>query len=210
MFKRPIFQEVVYWGTFFFAAVIVGYLLVALVKLSSEEESAFQSATNYRDRVQLVTVLTSEGSFTIAFMRSQAPLTVKNFVKLAQSGFYDNTEFYNFRDGVFVENVESGGTATPRLEGANTRVGEIFEEWVEDVKIARGLVAMPARGESLVDSRQLLFFIEDDPATRGEGYAVFGRVIEGMDVVERIRRITPKTANTASTAPASLESIVVD
>ncbi|MDO8520491.1 MAG: peptidylprolyl isomerase [bacterium] len=208
--RRPTFEEFAYWGTFLFAAVIVGYLLITLISLSSEEESAFQSATNYRDRVRLVTVLTSEGSFTIAFMRSEAPLTVKNFVKLAQSGFYDKTEFYNFHDGVFVENVASGDTATPQLEGANARVGQIFEEGAQNIEITRGLVAMPARGESLVDSRQLLFFIEDDPVTRGEGYAVFGRVISGMDVVERISGITPKTANTASTAPVSLESIVVD
>lgn len=204
-------EGVAYWGTAIFAAITMGYLLITLINLSTQEETALQSTTNYREQVRFVTVLTSEGSFKIAFLRSQAPLTVKNFVRLAQSGFYDQTEFYNFRDGVFVENATSSSGGIARgVEGEISRAGQIFEGGTEDTKIARGLVAMPARSGSKVDSRQLLFFIEDEPSALGEGYAVFGRVIEGMEVVDRIRGLTPTKAKSAEVESVSLESIVVD
>ena len=202
--RRVSIDTVVYWGVFLFAAISITYVLVTLVHLSTEEETAFMESTNYRQQIRYVVVKTSMGSFTVAFMRSQAPITTKTFLKLAQSGFYDQTKFYYFPQGVFLES-----NLAPTSSAGEKNVGHIFQDNVETLNMTRGLVAMPRRDGSKIDGRLILFFTEDDLPVASKEYVAFGRIIEGTEVVDKIREVSPHI-NAGTLAPVTLASVVVD
>lgn len=201
--RRISIDGAAYWGTFLFSALVMTYLLVNLIQLSGEEETRYLDTVNYRQQVRYVTIATSLGSFKIALMRSQAPATTKNFLKLAQSGFYDQTNFYHFPQGIF---VESGLVSSARGE---ENAGSVFKDHVEPLAMTRGLVAMPRRVSEQVDGRLLLFFAEDDLPVASKEYIAFGRIVEGMEVVDRIEGVSPKL-NAGVRAPVVLTSITID
>ena len=144
-----------------------------------------------------VLVETSMGSFEMELFRSQVPATVVNFLVYVQNGYYDGTVFHRILRDVI---VQGGGFAVgeedqlePKLEGLR---GTIINQASRNLLNLRGTVAM-ARG-SAPDSARQQFFINLDnndnfnyrnPLPSGVGYAVFGRVTEGMDVVDRIGRV---------------------
>lgn len=189
---------------FLFAAISMTYLLVTLIHLSTEEDTAFLTSTNYRQQVRYATITTSLGNFTIAFMRSQAPVTTKYFLKLAQSGFYEQTKFYHFPGGVF---VESG--LAPDLSSTEGSVKYIFKENVETNQMMRSFVAMPRREGVNIDPRLILFFSEDEQPITSGAYAAFGRVVDGMEIVDKINGISPKI-NAGIPASVKIISISTD
>lgn len=144
-----------------------------------------------------VLVETSMGSFEMELFRSQVPATAVNFLVYVQNGYYDGTVFHRILRDVI---VQGGGFAVgeedllePKLEGLR---GTIINQASRNLLNLRGTVAM-ARG-SAPDSARQQFFINLDnndnfnyrnPLPSGVGYAVFGRVTEGMDVVDRIGRV---------------------
>lgn len=88
-------------------------------------------------------------------------------------------------------------------------MGHIFQDNVETLNMTRGLVAMPRRGGSKIDGRLILFFTEDDLPVASKEYVAFGRIIEGMEVVDKIREVSPHI-NAGTLAPVTLASVVVD
>lgn len=144
-----------------------------------------------------VLVETSMGSFEMELFRSSVPATVVNFLVYVRDGYYDGTVFHRILRDVI---VQGGGFAVgeedqlePKLEGLR---GTIINQASRNLLNLRGTVAM-ARG-SAPDSARQQFFINLDnndnfnyrnPLPSGVGYAVFGRVTEGMDVVDRIGRV---------------------
>lgn len=204
--RRISIDGVVYWGTFLFAAVVMTYLLVTLIRLSSEEATAFLASGNYREQIRYAVVETSTGSFKIVFMRSQAPGATKKFLRLAQSGFYDQTKFYSFPKGVFVES--DFARTSSETEGGN--VNHVFDENVKDVGMTRGLVTMPRRKDAKVDGSLIIVFAEDDLLPASKAYVAFARVVEGMDVIDKIAEISPQKNAGESSAPVTLTSVVTD
>ena len=139
----------------------------------------------------VVVMETSEGSFTIELWADQAPLTVKNFLTYADEGFYDGTIFHRVIEGFMIQ----GGGFTPDMTQKPTKP-PIKNEATAELKNVRGTISMARTG--IVDSATSQFFInvKDNPSLdhrddtqRGYGYAVFGRVIDGMDVVDKIRKV---------------------
>ena len=194
----------VYWGIFLFAAVSATYLLVTFIQLSTREDTAFIASTNYRQQVRYATVQTSVGSMKITFLRSQAPAATRQFLRLAQSGFYDETKFYRFPGGVF---IESGLALDASSEGQESSY--IFKEYVQKTPMTRGLVAMPRRGEEKIDPRLVLIFDEDEQPVTSGAYVAFGRVIEGMAVADKIKKVSPNL-NQGTPAPVSFISLSTD
>lgn len=144
-----------------------------------------------------VLVETSMGSFEMELFRDRVPATVVNFLVYVQDGYYDGTVFHRILRDVI---VQGGGFAVgeddqiePKVEGLR---GTIINQASRNLLNRRGTVAM-ARG-SAPDSARQQFFINLDnndnfnyrnSLPSGVGYAVFGRVTEGMDVVDRIGRV---------------------
>lgn len=139
----------------------------------------------------VVAVETSLGTITAELDRRNAPVSVANFLAYADSGFYRGTVFHRVIKGFMIQ----GGGFTADLERKTTRP-PIRNEATNGLTNARGTLALART--NVVDSATAQFFINtvDNPAldNRGTdaasyGYAVFGRVIDGMDVVDRIENV---------------------
>jgi cyclophilin family peptidyl-prolyl cis-trans isomerase len=131
---------------------------------------------------------TAFGTITIALDAEKAPLSVRNFLKYARSGHYDGTVFHRVMPGFMIQ----GGGFTPELEEKPTQ-GPIKNEARNGLRNSRGTVAMARTSNP--DSADAQFFINLrdnhrlDYGIGGAGYAVFGQVVEGMDVVDRIAMV---------------------
>ena len=139
---------------------------------------------------QRVTLSTSMGDIVLELDAAKAPKSVANFVQYAKSGHYDGTVFHRVIDGFMIQ----GGGMTADLSQKPTRA-PIALESRNGLLNDRGSVAMARTSEP--DSATAQFFINlaDNAflnaanARDGNGYAVFGRVVAGMDVVDRIRTV---------------------
>jgi cyclophilin family peptidyl-prolyl cis-trans isomerase len=128
---------------------------------------------------------TTLGRITIALNRAQAPISVKNFLLYVRGGFYDGTLFHRVKRGFMIQ----GGGYGQDFAALPTR-GAIKNEAANGLLNKRGTIAMARTNAP--DSATSQFFINVvdnrflDPNSRSAGYAVFGEVLEGMDVVYRI------------------------
>lgn len=138
---------------------------------------------------------TSLGTITVALWAEKAPKTVANFLRYVDEGFYDGTIFHRVIDGFMIQ----GGGMTPDMESKTTHE-PIVNEASSELKNDRGTIAM-ARTQ-VVNSATSQFFINVADNTflnhtaktpQGFGYAAFGEVIDGMDVVDRIKAVKTTT-----------------
>jgi cyclophilin family peptidyl-prolyl cis-trans isomerase len=134
----------------------------------------------------VVVMETSVGTVKIELFEDKAPITVKNFLKYVEDKHYDGTIFHRVIDGFMIQ----GGGFEPGMKEKKT--GEpIKNESANGVSNLRGTIAMART--SMPDSATAQFYINVkdnkglDGAPGKAGYAVFGRVIEGMDVVDKIK-----------------------
>lgn len=135
-----------------------------------------------------VQVSTSKGSFVVELNVDHAPETVLNFLQYAREGYYKDTIFHRVVD----DNLIQGGRYLKSLDEKSGLRDPIIGEDENGLSNTRGTIAMYR--EASPDSAQAEFFINladnsqrlDHPAVEGRGYAVFGKVVEGMDVVDAI------------------------
>lgn len=154
---------------------------------------------------QVVTMETSLGNVKIELFEKEAPDSVGNFLDYTKSGFYSGTIFHR----VIANFMIQGGGFTSDLKQKPTKA-PIRNEAGNGLKNLRGTIAMARTG--VVDSATAQFFInvvdndflnQRDKTQQGFGYAVFGKVVEGMDVVDKIaavktvRRSFPDVPETA-------------
>jgi cyclophilin family peptidyl-prolyl cis-trans isomerase len=153
----------------------------------------------------VVVMKTSEGTIKIELFEDKAPITVKNFLKYVDDKHYDGTIFHRVIEDFMVQ----GGGFTKGLNTASTR--EEFKKTEKETRApiknessnglsnARGTVAMARTPKP--DSATSQFFINVKDNSRldkanyddGVGYCVFGKVIDGMDVVDKIRKVKTTT-----------------
>ncbi|MEF8879671.1 MAG: peptidylprolyl isomerase [Candidatus Thermoplasmatota archaeon] len=139
---------------------------------------------------------TSKGTIKIELYQDLTPNTVKNFVKLANDGFYDGVVFHriaNINSGKPNTHIIQGGGFTPDGQGKESPYGTIDLEINEKVSHVDGAISM-ARRSSYEDSASSQFFICDGNHSFFDGnYAVFGKTIEGMEVVRSIALVETTT-----------------
>ena len=134
-----------------------------------------------------VALETSEGTIVVELAPQAAPKTVENFLSYVKSGHYNGTVFHRVIPSFMVQ----GGGYSADMKEKPTR-GTIPLESQNGLKNARGTVAMARRGDPNSASSQFFINVVDNarldyPNPDGNGYAVFGKVVEGMDVVDKIR-----------------------
>lgn len=131
------------------------------------------------------------GTITVTLDAEKAPETVANFVEYAREGFYDGTIFHRIIDGFMIQ----GGGFTKEMNQKETRA-PIRNEAMNGLKNVRGTIAMART--MVVDSATSQFFINlvdngfldfTSPTPQGFGYAVFGAVTDGLDVVDAIAKV---------------------
>jgi peptidyl-prolyl cis-trans isomerase B (cyclophilin B) len=149
------------------------------------------------------------GSITVELDDEKAPITVKNFLDYAASGHYDGTIFHRVIDGFMIQ----GGGFTKAMDQKPTK-DPIKNEAANGLTNKRGTIAMART--MVVDSATSQFFInlvDNDflnfraPTPQYYGYAVFGKVTDGMDVVDRIAKVKTGFAGPHQNVPE--EPIVI-
>lgn len=152
----------------------------------------------------VVLLETSMGNIKIELYPDKAPITVKNFLAYVNEGHYDGLVFHRVIRNFMVQ----GGGFTPDMKEKRPAHQPIKNEAGNGLRNDRGTVAMARTG--VVDSATAQFFINvvnndflnhKNETPQGFGYAVFGKVIEGMDVVDKIRNVPTGNAKMFQDVP---------
>ena len=158
-----------------------------------------------------VVIETTEGDITLELFRQDARVSVVNFLTYVQNGFYTGTVFHRVIRGFMVQGGGYTQDLAPKTEGLR---GGILNEATNNIRNRRGTVAMArtadpnsARAQFFINTADNRSLDHKDRTSRGFGYAVFGRVVDGMDVVERIERTRTHRANGLDDVPR--EPIVI-
>ena len=146
------------------------------------------------------------GTIVIALNREKAPISVENFLQYVKAGHYDGTVFHRVMPGFMIQ----GGGYTPELEERPTRPA-IKNEGRNGLRNSRGTVAMARISDPNSATSQFFINVRDnhrlDFGISGAGYAVFGEVVDGMDVADRIAATPVTTRGQHQNAPQT--SVVI-
>lgn len=155
----------------------------------------------------MLTIKTNHGDIKVALFADKAPLTCENFLEYVRDGFFDNTIFHR----VIANFMIQGGGFDPDMKQKTTR-DPIKNEADNGLSNKRGTLAMART--AVVDSATAQFFINLrdngflDHGTRDFGYAVFGEVTDGMDVVDVIAGVATSTRDGHQDRP--VENVVIE
>ena len=147
-----------------------------------------QSSDNVSDEL-IVILETSMGNITIQ-LREDMPITVGNFKNLLQQGVYDNTIFHRVIDGFMIQGGDPTGTGY-----GDPSIPYIQDEFTDDNRNNRGTIAMANTGFSNSGSSQFFINLVNNNYL-DEAHPVFGKVIEGMDVVDAIAKVATDNGDT--------------
>lgn len=175
------------------------------VEPTKKEEPAKKddSAKKGKGKMTTVVIETSMGNIEVELDSEKAPITVPNFLKYVEAKHYDGTIFHR----VIKDFMIQGGGMDEKMGEKKTN-SPIKNEAGNGLKNLRGTIAMART--SVVDSATAQFFINvvdngfldhKDESARGFGYAVFGKVTSGMDVVDKIRAVATGTKNGMDDVP---------
>ena len=158
----------------------------------------------------MVRLHTSFGIIALDLDAERAPETVKNFLAYVESGFYSNTVFHRVIDGFMVQ----GGGFEPGMSQKSTRE-TIKNEASNGLKNERYTIAMARTSEPHSASSQFFINVKDNgfldhtaPNAQGWGYCVFGKIVEGQDVVDKIKRV--KTGKRGGHADVPVEDVIIE
>ena len=157
----------------------------------------------------MVTLHTNFGPITLKLFEDKAPKTVENFLSYVKDGFYDNTVFHRVIDGFMIQ----GGGFEPGLQQKDTK-DPVENEANNGVANSMGTVAMARTNDPHSATAQFFINVADNSFLNfrsetpdGWGYAVFAEVVEGMDVVEKIKSVD--TGNMGYHQDVPLEDVVI-
>jgi len=161
--------------------------------------------SNYENKV--AELHTSSGEIDIRFFPDKAPNHVKNFIDLAEKGFYNGTKFHRVIPGFMIQggdpNTVSGDPSTWGTGGSGKYVKAEFN----DVHHARGIVSM-ARSNDPNSASSQFFICVADAGFLDRQYTAFGEVTKGMDVADKIVA-APRDANDRPNSPTTIEKVVI-
>jgi len=156
----------------------------------------------------MIKLHTNYGVIGLELDAEKAPQTVENFLAYAEAGHYDNTVFHRVIDGFMIQ----GGGFEPGMKQKATRE-PVANEATNGLKNERGTIAMART--SAPHSATAQFFINladnsflDHPGQDGWGYCVFGRVIDGLEVVDQIRAV--RTGRSGFHQDVPVEDVIIE
>ena len=157
-----------------------------------------------------VLLKTNKGDITLSLDAVKAPKTVANFLQYVKSGHYDGTIFHRVIDNFMIQ----GGGMTAGMKQKPTGA-EIENEANNGLKNERGTVAMARTSDPHSATAQFFINVNDNdflnytaPNAQGWGYAVFGKVTDGLDVVDKIRKVKTGSSGFHQDVPA--EDVVIE
>ena len=183
--------------------IILAFLLVGLCVLPAQALST--NAT--KGKMKMVKLHTNQGIITLQLDAEKAPLTVKNFLEYVNSGFYSNTIFHRVIPNFMIQ----GGGFEPGLQQKPTNA-PIKNEAANGLKNDIYTIAMARTGDPHSATAQ--FFINtknngflDYPGQDGWGYCVFGKVVEGKEVVDAIGKVQTGSSHGYQDVP--VEDVII-
>ena len=158
----------------------------------------------------MVTFQTNHGDIVIKTFDDKAPATVANFLDYCREGFYDNTIFHRVINGFMIQ----GGGFEPGMQQKPTRA-PIKNEADNGLKNERYSIAMARTSDPHSASAQFFINVADNafldfkmPSGNGWGYCVFGKVVEGSEVVDKIKGV--KTGNAGFHQDVPKEDVIIE
>ena len=158
----------------------------------------------------MIKMNTNKGTIVLELDAEKAPITVENFMQYAKDGFYNGTIFHRVIDGFMIQ----GGGMEPGMKEKQTNA-PIKNEADNGLKNERGTIAMARTPDPDSASSQFFINVKDNdflnyrsPTPDGWGYCVFGKVVEGMDVVDEIKGVATGSAGFHQDVPT--EDVIIE
>ena len=189
-------------------------LLVALTSCVDVIEN--DEANNLMEnKMTQVTIKTSVGDIQLELNDEKAPITVENFKAIASSGYYEGTIFHRVINGFMIQ----GGGLTADMSNKSSGTGPIQNEANNGLPNDRGTIAMArtmdphsATSQFFINHKDNAFLNHTGETSQGWGYAVFGMVTEGMDVVDQIAGVATGSSGAYQDVPEeviTIESVTI-
>ncbi|MDB4195117.1 peptidylprolyl isomerase [Gammaproteobacteria bacterium] len=191
--------------------IVIVTAVAVIFFLSPSDQNDQTTYYPQEDQMSLVTISTSAGDIHLELDAENAPITVTNFLQLAKDGYYNGTIFHRIIDGFMVQ----GGGLDENMAPKPTGTEPIQNEANNGLKNDRGTLAMArtmdphsATGQFFINHKDNDFLNHTSETSQGWGYAVFGSVINGMDIVDQIALSTTSTVGGYADAP--LEPTIIN
>ena len=189
-------------------------LLVALTSCVDVIEN--DEANNLMEnKMTQVTIKTSVGDIQLELNDEKAPITVENFKTIASSGYYEGTIFHRVINGFMIQ----GGGLTADMNNKSSGTGPIQNEANNGLPNDRGTIAMArtmdphsATSQFFINHKDNTFLNHTGETSQGWGYAVFGMVTEGMDIVDQIAEVATGSSGAYQDVPEeviTIESVTI-
>jgi peptidyl-prolyl cis-trans isomerase B (cyclophilin B) len=185
----------------------------ALTACADEKPASTASSTSCnstKEKFPMVKLHTNHGAISLELDEAKAPLTVANFLSYVDSGHYSNTLFHRVIDGFMIQ----GGGMEPGMKEKNTNTpvkNEASNGLTNDlytVAMARTSDPHSASSQFFINVGKNDFLNFSGETVRGWGYCVFGKVIDGKDVVDKIKGL--KTGNKGGHQDVPLEDVIIE
>lgn len=158
----------------------------------------------------MITLHTNHGDIKLALNEEKAPETAANFLQYAQEGFYDGTIFHRVIDGFMIQG--GGFTAEMQQKATNAPVKNEANNGLSNkvgaIAMARTQDPHSATAQFFINVNDNTFLDHKSETLQGWGYCVFGEVVEGMDVVNKIKDVA--TGNHGMHQDVPLEAVVIE
>lgn len=156
------------------------------------------------DKANAIVIDTTKGRIVIKLRTDIAPQHAERIKQLAREGFYNNVPFHRVMDGFMAQTGDgekfngTGGSKYPNLKQEFSKV-----------HFARGIVGMARRGDSVDSANSQFFIMFADGGTLDNQYTVIGEVVQGMDVVDKLKKAPPGSSGGAVTDPDKMVKVQV-
>ncbi len=171
--------------------LIAGLVVASALPLAALAQAPTSSCTAKGNAPMKVKLTTSMGPLVIQLDKDKAPISTENFVKYVEAGHYNGTIFHRVIDGFMIQ----GGGFTPGMTQKPTR-GAVANEAGNGLKNTKYTVAMARTSDPHSATAQFFINVGDNafldhkgPSPQGWGYCVFGKVVAGQDVVDKIKGV---------------------
>ena len=195
--------------SFFIAAFLI------LVSSCSENNNVAEVEQQKEKAMTEVIIKTSLGDINLELNNEKAPITVENFISIAESGYYEGTIFHRVINGFMIQ----GGGLTSDMSNKSSGTSPIQNEANNGLSNDRGTIAMArtmdphsATSQFFINHKDNGFLNHTGETSQGWGYAVFGVVTDGMDVVDQIAEVATGSSGAYQEVPQeviTIESVVI-
>jgi peptidyl-prolyl cis-trans isomerase B (cyclophilin B) len=192
------------------AALLTGLALAqAPPPAEPKKENPVTTAPKTGGKTEIAVIKTTLGTITFEFLPDVAPKMVENFKDLAKTGFYNGTTFHRVINGFMIQGGDPlSKDDDPSNDGTGSGPRKMPAEFTTKYSHGRGIVST-ARGNDPNSGSCQFFIVQKDSRFLDNKYTIFGRVLEGMDVVDKIS-LVPKDAGDRPVKNVVMESVTVE